>query len=89
MVMKSGYYYGTEIDEKWWKRYKKPTFFMRGNGEYWIDEKGLNFRRFMTQEPLFIPYNLIKVLKSGWFHAGKAGLGKKATKIIWENDVNC
>lgn len=86
MVLKSGYYYGTEIDEKWWKRYKEPTYFMRGNGEYWLDEKGICFRRFMTQEPFMIPFDKIKALKTGWFHAGKVGIGKIATKIIWENN---
>ena len=86
MVLKSGYYYGTEIDEKWWKRYKKPTYFMRGNGEYWLDEKGIYFKRFMTQKPLMIPFDKIRELKSGWFHAGKVGIGKIATKIIWDNN---
>lgn len=85
MVLKSGYYYGTEINQKWWKRYKEPTYFMRGNGEYWLDEKGIYFRRFMTQEPLMIPFNKIENIKSGWFHAGKVGIGKTVTKIIWEN----
>lgn len=86
MVLKSGYYYGTEIDEKWWKRYKKPSYFMKGNGEYWLEENGIYFRRFMTQAPLMIPFDRIKDLKSGWFHAGKVGIGKIATKIIWENN---
>ncbi len=86
MDLKSGYYYGTEIDEKWWKRCKESTFFMRGNGEYWIDKKGINFRRFMTQKPLFIPFSKIENMKSGWFHAGKAGIGKTVIKIIWKNN---
>jgi hypothetical protein len=84
--MKSGYYYGTEIDEKWWKRYKQSTFFMRGNGEYWLDDKGVYFRRFTTQEPLMIPFKKIKNVKYGRFHAGRVGLGKTATKIIWKNN---
>lgn len=86
MIMKSGYYYGTEIDGKWWKRYKKAFYFMRGNGEYWLDEKGIYFRRFMTQEPLMIPFNKIRDIKSGWFHAGRVGIGKTVTKIVWKNN---
>jgi len=86
MAMKNGYYYGTEVDEKWWKRYKKASYFMRGNGEYWLDEKGIYFRRFMTQEPLMIPFSKIRDIKSGWFHTGKVGIGKTATKIVWENN---
>jgi hypothetical protein len=29
-----GIYFGTEINEKWWKRYTKDKLFMRGNGTY-------------------------------------------------------
>lgn len=29
-----GHYLGTEIDEKWWRRYRKNKFLARGNGEY-------------------------------------------------------
>mgnify|MGYP001567496802 CR=1 FL=1 len=34
--MKKGNYLGTEIDEKWWKRYRSPGFFARGSGEFWM-----------------------------------------------------
>jgi hypothetical protein len=32
-----GHYLGTEIDEKWWRRYRKDGFLARGLGEYWIE----------------------------------------------------
>jgi hypothetical protein len=41
MDKNKGLYLGTEIDQKWWRRYTKEGLFLRGNGEYWYDDKGL------------------------------------------------
>ena len=32
MLKRVGAYLGTELDETWWKRYRKDGFFARGNG---------------------------------------------------------
>ncbi len=34
MNKNKGLHSGTEIDEKWWKRYTKNKFLIKGNGEY-------------------------------------------------------
>ena len=40
---KAGHYFGTEIDDKWWKRYKKGKMLARGKGFYWYDKKKFIF----------------------------------------------
>lgn len=86
MEKNKGLYLGTEIDEKWWKRYTKGGLFMRGNGEYWYDDKGFYFLRYLTQEPIFISYGDILEIKLGKWHAGKWCLGNTVLKIIWKKD---
>ena len=54
---KKGNYLGTEVDGRWWRRYRAPTFFARGNGELWLDEDGLHFLRRMTKTPLSISWS--------------------------------
>ncbi len=83
---RKGHYLGTEIDEKWWKRYKKDKFFARGNGEYWIDETALYFRRYLTKDPVVIPFAKIIEVKIGESHAGRWLLGPRVLKLIWEKD---
>ena len=60
-----GLYFGTEINEKWWKRYTKDKLFMRGNGTYWYDDKGFYFLRYLTKTPIFIPFHTISKIKLG------------------------
>lgn len=83
---RSGHYLGTEIAEKWWKRFRKDKFFARGNGEFWTEDLGLYFLRYLTKEPLFIPYASILEIKSGKWHAGKWMGGAEVVKIIWDKD---
>jgi hypothetical protein len=35
--MKQGHYFGTEIDGKWWRRYRESGYSARGSGELDID----------------------------------------------------
>ena len=81
-----GHYLGTEIDEKWWKRYRKDKFFARGNGEYWFDDIGFYFRRYLTKHPIEVPFAKIIEVKIGKSHAGRWLLGPRALKLIWEKD---
>ena len=83
---RKGHYLGTEIDEKWWKRYKKDKFFARGNGEYWIDDTALYFRRYLTKDPVVIPFAKFIEVKIGKSHAGRWLLGPRVLKFIWEKD---
>jgi hypothetical protein len=81
-----GRYLGTEIDEKWWKRYRKDKFFARGSGEYWFGDSGLYFRRYLTRHPIEIPFTKVIEVKMGKSHAGKWLLGSRVLKLIWEKD---
>jgi hypothetical protein len=76
-----GYYFGTEVDGRWWKRYRGKAFFARGNGEFWFDEQGLHFRKLLTTTPLSIPFSEMKGVRLGRWHAGKWGGGRPVLKI--------
>jgi len=83
MEKKPGSYLGTEIDEKWWRRYREDGFFARGNGEWWVDGDALYFRRLMTRTPLVIPFDKVAEVKIGTWHAGRWILGRPIFKILW------
>lgn len=82
-LTKKGLYLGTEIDEKWWRRYFHNNFFMRGNGKYRFDDKAFYFHRFLTKEPIIIPFNKIIEMREGKWHSGKWALNLSVLKIIW------
>jgi hypothetical protein len=87
-LTKKGLYLGTEIDEKWWKRYIHNKFFMRGNGKYWVDQTSFYFLRYLTKDPMIIPFNKITGLKEGKWHSGKWVGNLLVLKILWvENGV--
>lgn len=65
MNKSAGAYLGTEIDETWWKRYRKDGFFTRGNGEYWFEDAGIHFRRYLTKKSIIIPYNRMQEVRLG------------------------
>ena len=81
-----GHYLGTEIDEKWWKRYKKDKLFARGNGEFWFDETAFYFLRYLTKHPIQIPLRKIVRFEIGKTHAGRWLLRQWVLKLIWEKD---
>lgn len=83
---RKGHYLGTEIDEKWWKRYRKDKFFARGNGEYWFDDTTFYFRRYLTKHPIQIPFEKVIEVKIGKSHAGRWLLLSRVLKLIWEKD---
>lgn len=78
-----GQYLGTEIDGKWWKRYRKDGFFLRGNGHYWLEPDVLAFHRLLTSEPLRIPFSAVVSVRIGSWHAGKWLAGSPIVKIDW------
>ena len=82
----SGHYFGTEIDGKWWKRYKKQHMFARGKGFYWHDDEAFYFRRLLTKTPMAIPFAQVTGFVTGKWHAGQWAGGRKVLKIEWEND---
>ncbi len=86
MEKRPGSYLGTEIDEKWWKRYREDGFFARGSGEWWIDGGALCFRRYLTRRPLVIPFDKVTEVRIGTWHAGRWILGRPIFKVLWTRD---
>jgi hypothetical protein len=84
MNKQPGHYLGTEADGNWWRRYTQQGFFARGNGNYWFDESALCFHRYLTTTPLCIPYETIKGIDTGTWHAGRWNLGRPIVKVLWE-----
>jgi hypothetical protein len=81
-----GAYLGTEIDGKWWRRYRKEGFFCRGSGEWWIEEGHFCCRRWLTTEPLRIELDRVREIKIGTSHAGRWLCGRPVLKLLWEKD---
>lgn len=84
--MKKGNYFGTEIDGKWWKRYRAPGFFARGNGEFTMDETGIHFLRLLTKQPLTITWGEAHSATLGKGHAGRWAGGRPVLKIGFTRD---
>ena len=83
---KKGSYFGTEIGGKWWKRYRAPTFYARGNGEVWLDADALHFRKYLTRAPLEIRWDEMTGARLGSWHAGKWGGSYPILKIEFRRD---
>jgi hypothetical protein len=83
---RTGHYLGTEIEKKWWKRYKADKFFARGNGEYWFDNVAFYFHRYLTKYPIEIPLGKIIELEIGKSHAGRLLFRQRLLKLMWEKD---
>lgn len=83
---KAGHYLGTEIDGKWWKRYRRDGFFARGNGKYWYDDEAFYFLRYLTRKPLSIPLAQVSEINTGKSHAGRWCMGRSVVKILWVRD---
>ena len=80
-----GHYFGTEINEIWWKRYTRDRLFARGVGEYWYDDSAFYFRRYLTKTPIILNYADVIELKTGRWHAGRWAAGRPILKIIWQH----
>lgn len=83
---KTGAYLGTEINEKWYRRYTKDKFLARGNGKYWYDGDAFFFRRFLSKTPVQIPLADIIGFKIGKWHSGRWCIGCPILKIIWSKN---
>ena len=86
MEKNTGLYLGTEINEKWWRRYMRDGMFARGNGEYWWDDQGFYFIRYLTKKPIFIPFSKAYKTKLGTWHSGRWCMGNFIVKILWQKD---
>jgi hypothetical protein len=85
MDRRRGRYLGTEIDGKWWKRYMKDGLMMRGNGVHWYDRSTFWFLRYLSQDPIAIPFEKMTGVRVGTWHAGRWALGLPIIKFVWEN----
>jgi hypothetical protein len=81
---KKGNYFGTEIDRKWWKRYRRDGLFARGNGSFWLDEDGIRFHKLLTRKPFLIPWAEIRGAELGKWHAGRWAMGRPVLKVDFE-----
>ena len=86
IVKRKGQYFGTEIEEKWWRRYTKNKLFARGTGEYWYDKDSLDFRRYLTKTPIVFHFNDLTEIKTGCWHAGRWSGKQPIIKFIWNED---
>jgi hypothetical protein len=85
MDRRRGCYLGTEIDERWWKRYAKEGLFARGNGEYWFDDEAFYFLRYLTRDPIVITFNKVSDLKVGTWHCGRWAWGNPIVRFFWSH----
>jgi len=81
LLMTKGNYYGTEVAGNWWKRYREKGFFARANGELWMDESGIHFRKLLTSAPLSIHWDEITGAQLGRSHAGRWAAGRPVLKV--------
>ena len=83
-----GHYLGTTVDGKWWRRYRGRNFFARGNGEYEFDTQRneLRFRRYLTREPIVLPFGLVEDITVTTWHAGKWCMGKPVIVLHWSGE---
>jgi hypothetical protein len=86
MERSPGYYAGTVIGGRWWRRYRKRDFFARGSGKYWFEAEAFCFLRTLTANPLCIPYGLIQRIEVGTTHAGRWIWGRPIVKVLWQDD---
>lgn len=77
-------YLGTEMDGKWWKRYRGEGMFARGKGELWLETDGIEFPRELTTKPISIPTDSLKGTKIGRWHSGRWGDGNPVVKVLRE-----
>jgi hypothetical protein len=82
----AGKYFGTEIDEKWWKRYTKDKMLARGDGEFSYNHDRISFLRKLTRSPIEIHFNEIVDIKVGKWHSGQWGAGRTIIKVIWKKN---
>ena len=81
-----GKYFGTEINEKWWKRYRKQKMLARGSGTFWCDDQSIQFHRKLTREPITIPFRNIIGFKVGKWQAGQWAGGAEVLKVLWKKE---
>ena len=81
---KRGQYLGTEIDHKWWRRYRKGGFSTRGVGEYWIKDGSLFFQHRARQNPICLPLqNIVEIVLCPCKQRFRTG-NKPIVRLTWQ-----
>ena len=81
---KTGHYLGTEINGKWWRRYRQEGFFARGNGEWRYDASAFYFEKYPGGGEIVIPWQTVTEIETGRWHAGRWTGGLPVVKICWQ-----
>jgi len=81
-----GQYLGTEIEDRWWRRYAEGGFLARGLGEWWFDDDALRFHRKLTRAPLTIAFAGVLDVGCATWHAGKWAGRDAVVKVAWRKD---
>ena len=79
-----GTYFGTEVDDAWWRRYLRRGFFARGLGELWLDDAGLHFRKAITNTLLSITWDEATGAELANWHCGRWALGRPVLKVHFQ-----
>ena len=84
--MKRGNYFGTERAGKWWRRYRAPGFFARGNGDFAMDARGITFQRKLITEPVVIAWDEMAAADLAKWHAGRWAMGRPILRVRFRRD---
>lgn len=76
-----GTYFGTEVNDAWWRRYLARGFFARGLGELSLDEEGIHFKKAITNTSLSIAWGEATGAELSRWHCGRWGLGRPILKV--------
>lgn len=80
---RKGHYLGTEVEGKWWRRYRNDGLLARGIGAWWMDGKALFFRRYLIEALIVIQFKDVVEVKVGKWHSGRWAGGSTVVKILW------
>jgi len=89
MLRGKGRYLGTEMDGKWYRRYRAEGFFVRGSGEWWLTPGSFCFKRRLLTTPMEIPFEALLAVRTGAWHAGQWVIRPLVVKLDWELDGRC
>lgn len=81
---KRGQYLGTQLVNKWWRRYTQGEFVTRGAGEYWITDGCLFFQNYASHQPIILPLNKLAEIKVCPCQRRMGGI--PILKLVWEKD---
>ena len=81
-----GHYMGTEIDAKWWRRYRGKGCFARGKGHWRLEDGVFVFKRLLLSDPVRIPMADVFEVRMGTWHSGQWAGGKPVVKLLWRRE---